>query len=284
MNDKVIKLGCTLQTSNPLRLLMIELPELYEIEEQWPVLASMALIEVLLSVDNLLVVQRVAEHLPEGQRKLALRIGAFGSYFLRAIALLVTAPIISSYFVAKIIGSLYMIHLMAAHFTSGHSDDDPAELKSWGFGKTVLGVLAVDFALNTDNIVAAVSLSKTLWVVCSSVFFGIVFVQILGPITVRAIRRLPVLRDSVYVLVGWIGLLLLSETLFKTLKISHLTDLQKFQALIFITLLTLIYDALPDNRRLQPFFTKLVLPLLKLVNAPLSILFWPIRKLTSLAS
>ena len=55
---------------------MIELPELYEIEEQWPVLASMALIEVLLSVDNLLVVQRVAEHLPESQRKLALRIGA----------------------------------------------------------------------------------------------------------------------------------------------------------------------------------------------------------------
>jgi predicted tellurium resistance membrane protein TerC len=263
---------------------MIELPELYEIEEQWPVLASMALIEVLLSVDNLLVVQRVAEHLPETQRKLALKIGAFGSYFLRAAALLVTAPIISSYFVAKIIGSLYMIHLMASHFTADHSDDDPAELKSWGFGKTVLGVLAVDFILNTDNIVAAVSLSKTLWVVCSSVFFGIVFVQILGGVTVRAIKRLPVLRDSVYVLVGWIGLLLLSETLFKSLKISHLTDLQKFQALIFITLLTLIYDALPENRRFQSFFTKLVLPLLKVVNAPLSILFWPIRKLTSLAS
>ncbi len=264
---------------------MIELPELYEIEEQWPILASMALIEILLSVDNLIAVSAVATHLPPNKRNLALGIGAIGSYFFRALALLVTAPIISSYFAAKILGALYMIHLMASHFTSRKVESAKPQIEEWGFGRTLLSVLLVDFMLSTDNIVAAVSLSRTLWVVCSSVFFGIVFVRLLGGITVRAVRRLPVLSNSVYVLVGWIGLILLAETVSKTLKISHLSDLQKFLVLLEITIMTLVYDAAPFLQRLlAPFLARVMLPLLRLINAPLSVLFWPIRKLTSLAA
>ena len=264
---------------------MFELPEFYEIQEQWPVLASMAVMEVLLSVDNLIAVSAVAAHLPPQKRKLALAIGALGSYLMRIVALLVTAPLISSYAAAKIVGSLYMIHLMASHFTTPKQESDASREVEWSFGKTLGMVLLVDFILNTDNIVAAVSMSKHLWVVCSSVLFGIIFVRLLGPITVRLVRRFSVLSDSVYVLVGWVGLLLMAETVSKTLKIAHLTDIQKFLALIEILLMTLIYDAMPSLRRvLSPFLHRVCLPLLRIINWPLSILFWPVRKLTEIAS
>jgi predicted tellurium resistance membrane protein TerC len=264
---------------------MFELPELYEIQEQWPILASMAIMEVLLSVDNLMVVSAVASHLPPSKRNLALAVGSLGSYLFRALALLVTAPFISSHAWAKILGALYMIHLMAAHFARSKHEDTEEKTVEWGVGRTIFTVLLVDFTLSTDNIVAAVSMSKILWVVCSSVFFGIVFVRILGRITVAAIRRLPILGNSVYVLVGWVGLILLAETVTKTLKIAHLTDLQKFMVLLEIILVTLLYDASPAIQRVvDPFLNRVCIPLLRLINFPLSIVFWPIRRLTSLAS
>jgi predicted tellurium resistance membrane protein TerC len=264
---------------------MIELPELSEVQEQWPTLASMAIMETLLSLDNLMAVSKVAAHLPPNKRNFALAVGALCSYALRVVALLVTAPLISSYAVAKILGSLYMIHLMASHFTAPKGSAESSRVTEWSFGKTLSMVLLVDFILNTDNIVAAVSMSKHIWVVCSSVVFGIIFVRLLGGVTIRAIRRFPVLSDSVYVLVGWIGVLLMAETVTKTLKIAHLTDIQKFMALIEILLVTLIYDSMPLLQRVVgPLLQRVCLPVLRLINAPLSILFWPIRKLTALAS
>ena len=258
--------------------------EWYEIQEQWPTLTAMAIIEVLLSVDNMMAVSAVAAHLPGKQRPLALGIGTLGAYILRVVALLVTAPLISMSFAAKIVGSLYMIHLMASHFTRPHTPEGSVREEQWGFAKTVLMVLFVDFLLTTDNIIAAVSMSKTVWVVCSSVLFGVVLVGFLGRYTVRVVRRFPVLSDSIYVLIGWIGLLLMAETTTKSLQIAHLTDIQKLLVLLEIILVTLIYDAMPSLQRLlNPLLKGAVRPLLRAINYPLSILFWPIRKLTALA-
>lgn len=258
--------------------------EWYEIQEQWPTLAAMAIIEVLLSVDNMMAVSAVAAHLSGRKRSAALMLGTLASYALRAGALLVTAPIISSSFVAKILGSLYMMHLAASHFTRPHTRTDPSKEAQWGFMKTVLMVIFVDFLLTTDNIIAAVSMSKIFWVVCSSVLFGAVLVGFLGSYTVRVVRRFPVLSDSVYVLIGWIGVLLMAETTTKSLHIAHLNDVQKLLALVEIILLTLIYDAMPSlQRAVNPLLRGVFLPILKVVNFPLSILFWPIRKVTALA-
>ena len=258
--------------------------EWYEIEEQWPTLAAMAIIEVLLSVDNMIAVSAVAKHLPEKQRPLALFFGTMGAYVLRVFALIATAPLISMSLTAKILGSLYMFHLMASHFTRPHEPEGSTKEGDWGFMKTVLMVLFVDFLLTTDNIIAAVSMSKTVWVVCSSVLFGVVLVGFLGRFTVKVVRSFPVLSDSIYVLIGWISVLLMAETTTKTLKIAHLTDVQKLLVLVEIILFTLIYDAMPSLQRvLNPLLRGIFLPILRLINYPLSILFWPIRKLTALA-
>jgi YkoY family integral membrane protein len=258
--------------------------EWYEIEEQWPTLAAMAIIEVLLSVDNMMAVSAVAKHLPDKQRPLALFFGSMGAYVLRVFALLVTAPLISMSLTAKILGSLYMIHLMASHFTRPHAPEGSTKEGDWGFVKTVLMVLLVDFLLTTDNIIAAVSISKTVWVVCSSVLFGVVLVGFLGRYTIQVIRRFPVLSDSIYVLIGWIGVLLMAETTTKSLQIAHLTDVQKLAVLVEIILVALIYDAMPSLQRLvNPVLKNVCLPILRVLDFPLSILFWPIRKLTALA-
>ena len=127
-------------------------------------------------------------------------------------------------------------------------------------------------------------MSRIVWVVCSSVVFGIVFIRILGGVTVKVVKKFPILSDSIYVMIGWIGVLLLTETVFKTLQISHLNELQKFLVLLEIILLTLIYDAVPAVRRLvDPLLRSVCRPLLRAIHFPLAILFWPVRKVYALA-
>lgn len=263
---------------------MIELPELYEIEEQWPTLASLAIIEVLLSVDNLIGISALASHLPPGKRFFALKLGALGTYALRIVSLLLLAPIISRYAVAKIIGALYLIYVATSHFTGKREKNTAGSEDHWSFARTVTAIFLLDLTLSIDNIVAAVSLSKLVWVVCSSVVFGIVFVRVLGPLTMRLVRRIPVLADSVFVLIGWIGLLLLLQTSSHVLDFEHFTDLQRFLVLVLLILLTLIYDASSALQAVvDPLLKAVCLPVMRLVNFPLAILFWPIKKLTDLA-
>ncbi len=263
---------------------MITLPEWYEIEEQWPVLAALALIEILLSVDNVLAVSELASHLPSRTRFFALKLAALGTYVARIVGLLVIAPLISMFVWLRILGALYLIYVMSSHFIGKRDKSVGHSTEEWSMARTVGSIFLMDLVLSIDNIVASVSMSRMLWVVCSSVLFGIVFIRILGPLTVKVIKKFPVLSDSVYVLIGWIGVLLLAENTFDTLKVHHLTELQKFLVLLEIILFTLIYDAVPALQRIvDPILRTLFMPVLKLVNAPLAILFWPIRKLHALA-
>ncbi len=57
-----------------------------------PTIISLALIEILLSIDNALVNASLAEPLPEKQRILAIRIGILGGAGLRLVALFFCNP------------------------------------------------------------------------------------------------------------------------------------------------------------------------------------------------
>jgi YkoY family integral membrane protein len=87
----------------------------HDLAEAIPVILSLIVIEGLLSVDNALAIAAMASRLPGRQKILALRLGILGAYVFRGIALACASLIISNPWV-KIIGALYLIHLMAVHF------------------------------------------------------------------------------------------------------------------------------------------------------------------------
>jgi predicted tellurium resistance membrane protein TerC len=144
--------------------------DLWEIQSQWPVLASLAIIEILLSADNLIEVSSIAAHLPLHQRLTAIRLGVLGAFVARGVMLVFAAPYIAQYPVIRFIGALYLIYLSTAHFTGNREREPRGPKEHWSFTKTLLSVLCLDLALSIDNIVAAVSLSKKLGEFVSSSF------------------------------------------------------------------------------------------------------------------
>ena len=280
--------------------------ELYELQEQWPALVSMAIIEVLLSIDNMLGVRALAEHLNPGQKRIALAAGTLAAYGGRCLGLMVTAPLLSMYAPVRLLGAAYLMYIMSAHFTRQREkvSSNAVAVPDWGLVRTILGIVILDLTLSFDNIVAAVSLSKQFWVVCSTVVFGIIFIQLLGRLTLRVLQKLPVLSETVYVLVGWVGMLLFVETFnsWKGLammsfenpmliqlqqigvKLQHaLPDLsqeQKLIGLLSLIGLSLVYDGISVVQKvLDPLLKGIGVPVLRVIHAPLHILFWPLRGL-----
>jgi predicted tellurium resistance membrane protein TerC len=196
------------------------------------------------------------------------------------------------------------MYIMSAHFTRQRDKATGVAVPDWSLGRTIAGIVLLDLTLSFDNIVAAVSLSKQVWVVCSTVVSGIIFIQLLGGITLRVLRKLPILSETVYLLVGWVGMLLMLET-FNSWKglammtfenpmlikaqefgvhlqhlIPDLSQEQKLIGLLSLIGLSLVYDGVEAIQKIvDPVLRGVGQPLLRVIHAPLHILFWPLRGL-----
>ena len=169
-----------------------------------PVIISLAIIEVLLSIDNALVNASLAEPLPEKQRKLAIRVGILGGAALRLVALFFATLIIQNKWVL-IIGGLYLIYLAADHLLI-KKDDSGHNLKyKTTFGAVVMQIIFADAIFSIDNVVSAVGLSHNYYVVVTGVLIGVVSMLFVTTLVSKIIHKHPPLKKAAYVVVGLIG-------------------------------------------------------------------------------
>ncbi len=80
-------------------------------------IASLVVLEGLLSADNALVLAVMVRHLPKDKQKRALRYGIFGAFFFRAVAVLLAAQILD-YWQFEVVGGLYLLYLAFSHLLS----------------------------------------------------------------------------------------------------------------------------------------------------------------------
>ncbi len=247
-----------------------------QIIEALPVIFSLLIIEGLLSVDNALAIAALARHLPQNQRVLAVRLGLVGAYLFRVVALFFATIIIQNTWL-KVAGAAYLIHLMLAHFAGKLSEeDDQAELeaakvgahsehhappvgeKARSFLSTVMAIQLMDLSLSVDNVVAAVAMSPKFWVVCTGVLMGIITLMFLAGVCMRLIQKYPVLGDAAFILIGYVGMLLLFE-------IATHYDLGpggKFVGIVIILGLAVFYHRSDGfQRMMQPVWAALRWPL-----------------------
>jgi tellurite resistance protein TerC len=178
-----------------------------------PVIASLVVIESLLSVDNALGVAALASHLPQEKQKVAMRLGIAGAYIFRGVAMGLAAWIVHNDWI-RAIGAVYLLYLMCEQLAA--APQAPAEDESVPAGKselflTVLKIEFLDLSLSLDNVIAAVAMSRKLWVVCTGVFIGILALRFLAGFCLRLLERFPVLGKTAFLLVGWVGLVLTYE-------------------------------------------------------------------------
>jgi YkoY family integral membrane protein len=196
-------------------------------------IATLVVLEGLLSADNALVLAVMVRHLPKVQQKRALRYGLLGAFVFRLIAVVFAATLLQ-YWILKVLGGLYLLYIAISHLS--HDDEEAGINRKSRFGDgfwgTVVGVEVTDIAFSIDSILAAVATAEALpKVLGGKVLFTIPTVNvvvdvklmviyiggILGIIAMRFVAgyflilldRFHGLAKGAYYLVGWIGVKLL---------------------------------------------------------------------------
>lgn len=249
-----------------------------ELIEALPVIGMLILIEGLLSVDNALAIAAMASHLPGRQKFLALKWGIIGAYVFRGLALWAAAWISGNPWL-KICGAAYLLYLMCEHFTgAGDEDNDgnPDAANQRGFIATIFAIEVMDLSLSVDNVVAAVAIVGSdparMWMVYTGVFIGILALRFVAGACIKLIDRFPVLTHTAFLLIGYVGLILVYEMLrdphsgFQMIfsgpeEIDHW---QKFYGISIIVALSILYS---KSEAMQQALS----PLFKLAYGPMKL-------------
>ncbi len=208
--------------------------------------ATLVVLEGLLSADNALVLAVMVRHLPKHQQKRALRYGMLGAFGFRLIAVIFASTLLQ-YWQLKAGGGLYLLYIAISHLA--HGEDEPGSGRrsrfGGGFWGTVIGVEVTDIAFSIDSILAAVGTADVLpdrlgdrllvaipgvadvdvrlLVIYIGGILGIVAMRFVAGYFLILLDRFHGLAVGAYYLVGWIGLKLLGGGLDDALHPRHFT-------------------------------------------------------------
>jgi YkoY family integral membrane protein len=168
--------------------------------------ATLALLEGILSVDNALVLAILVRTLPKHQQKKALAYGIAGAFAFRIIAL-VLAAYLMRVVVFKLIGGAYLLYLAMKHMFFFHKEEAHQQRASVAsnFWKTVFFVELTDIAFSIDSITTAVAMSNKLLIVWLGGILGIISLRVVSGFFIRLLEKLPKLEDLAYQLIFFIG-------------------------------------------------------------------------------
>jgi tellurite resistance protein TerC len=183
------------------------------------IILQLIYLEGILSIDNAAVLGAMVSHLPReepipwprllrflqkpvhrllgGQRLAALKVGLLGAYLGRGSMLFIASWVIQNRWLL-LLGGLYLIKLAVDHLgetpmeaaaAAAEAAGQPVPRLERSFWSVVLAVELADLAFSLDNVVAAVALSRELWVVLTGVFLGIVTMRFAAGIFVYLIAR-----------------------------------------------------------------------------------------------
>ncbi len=242
-------------------------------EASWPIsisnipeLISILIAEVILSCDNIILINKAANELPRHERHRALRWGFFGALAVRAASLgLMTFA--KSYYWVALIGALHMLFhsghwLLGIHEAHERQEKHPIGIpvkKGMGLFKTVMFIESADFCFSLDNVAVAVTISHNIWVSGLGVAAGLFIVRFFWANLKPILKRYPSLVDTSYILAGLLGLQTLAKLLLQ-LQISPWLNLA-------IVTLAILVSLAWDSRRYGAMLH------LKLVKASRYILF-----------
>jgi tellurite resistance protein TerC len=269
------------------------------------IIVQLIFLECILSIDNAAVMGAMVANLPTeqptpwpkslrpllgradrflgSQRDAALKVGLFGAYAGRALMLALANIIIELPWV-HLLGALYLLYLGISHFADryyrGQDDEEGAAAlrRKRGFWSVVLALNLADMAFSIDNVVAAVALSRDLWIVLLGVGIGIVAIRFAATLFTRMISWEPELESGAYLLILFIGAKFLLE-----LRMGlHIDDLTQFGISLAILALTIAFARVRVLQPLRIIFRPFIM-ISAVVQAAVALvgrgLTWPVRML-----
>jgi tellurite resistance protein TerC len=266
------------------------------------VIAGLVILEGLLSVDNVLGIAALARELPETQQRKAIRIGLFLAYLFRVLALFVAGWLATNTWV-RWLGASYLIWLMSSHLTRGHAhevgealaDEDPStnappvqRSTARGMRVVLLQIGLMDLSLSIDNVIAAVGLAPkqpdgdpVMWPIYTGVLIAILALQQIAPHAVNLLKKYPILEPTAFVLIGYVGLILIGEEAYHLITGApiHLPPYFKFVGILIIIWIALFYEADGAVRRIVTPIVRMSFPVMRAIAAVVAVLLWPLARL-----
>jgi tellurite resistance protein TerC len=270
------------------------------------IIVQLIFLECILSIDNATVMGAMVVHLPTdqttpwparlrgslswadrllgSQREAALKVGLFGAYAGRVLMLVLASILVKALWV-QALGALYLLYLAINYFGDRYSQQRENKegisplRRQRGFWWVVLALNLADMAFSIDNVVAAIALSRELWVVVVGVGIGIIAIRFAATIFTRLIDWEPELESGAYLILLFIGGKLLLELYFGI----HIDDFVQFALSLSILVLTIICARVQLAKRLlillRPFIIifaviKMAITLVtRILTAPVRFLF-----------
>jgi YkoY family integral membrane protein len=221
------------------------------LEVYLPIIVSLFIIEVLLSVDNALVNATLAESLPEEKRKKALRIGILLGAGFRIVALLLVSIVIQNEWL-KVLGGLYLVYLAISHLGKVVEEGGKTITPKTTYRGVIAQIALADIVFSLDNVISAVSFSDNIYIVMLGVGIGVVSMLFITPILSRLIHKYKGMPAAAYAIVGLVGVALIVETYSHV----HIHEMYKFGTVALICIFTVWYEHSTTLRRISNPFLK----------------------------
>ncbi len=177
------------------------------------VIATLILLESLLSCDNAVALAMIVRRLPAEQQGRALRYGIIGAYVFLFIALCLATWIVQQWWL-KLLGGAYLLWIAGGHFLRRPEGDGlPSEGHGgpWRipglslFWATVVTVELTDIAFSVDSIAAAVAFSDKFFVLLAAGMVYILAMRFAAQGFIALLRRFPGLETAAFIAVAVIG-------------------------------------------------------------------------------
>lgn len=201
-------------------------------------LLTLALLEIVLGVDNIVFIAIVSEKAPAHLRRKVMRIGLIAGACMRLLLLFsvtwlmkmsatlftVWGQAISGKDLVLIVGGGFLLvkstleihHMIAAHGhkPGGHDDHAPADAKQAAMkvaGGLILQIMMIDLVFSLDSVITAVGMTKDMWAIIGAIVMAVVVMLFAAEPVAKFVARYPAMKTLALAFLIMIGVLLIAD-------------------------------------------------------------------------
>jgi predicted tellurium resistance membrane protein TerC len=191
-------------------------------------LVTLAALEIVLGIDNIVFISILTAKLPEAQRPRARRLGllvALGTRILLLLSLTWVMGLTAELFTVRdhavsgrdlilLIGGLFLIGKATVEIhdkLEGAEHHASAKAKRPSFGAIISQIAVIDLVFSLDSVITAVGMAKELWVMITAVVAAVVVMMFFAGTISTFIERHPTIKILALSFMIMIGVMLVVE-------------------------------------------------------------------------
>jgi YjbE family integral membrane protein len=166
-------------------------------------------IDILLSGDNAVLIALACRHLPEGQRRLGIGLGAAGGVALRIVFAFIIVQIMAIPFLKTIGGFMLLGVAVKLIVEEAEFEHVPAKESLWA---AVTAIVLADAVMSLDNVIAISAAARgSMTLIIFGLALSVPIVVFGATLVMSVLERYPILTWAGAALLGWVAGDLIAE-------------------------------------------------------------------------